>query len=300
MKNDDIFGRRNFVTTGLLSGASCAMPLAGAAAAPTARGAALAPRGQVRSEILEFEDPVEEFREHLRIERSLVDDEGSTLTWYNWIAYVVAEGRAPFPLLRFEGIEYSYYRRVAPMEYRIHAHNLSYPRDLRTGEFLTELKNPLTGRVVKLQPAVLLTDPGTLASPRGFRNLKSDGKTYRQPLRVFRIQDDLIKLDSVRTAPPDMPTVHIENSCQWVSRSQFDDKSITSLPVEFAGVYLFPFPAWLAMGERKGHMYGMWDGRKVRGAEDLPEEFLRRTRKGFPELLEPRWQEFERPIPFSL
>jgi hypothetical protein len=285
-----------------LLGASAASALAmspGIAASAANSGAASS-RGQVRSEILTFDDPVEEFRQYLRIERSLVEDEGSTLTWYNWIAFVVAEGRAPFPLVRFEGIEYSYYRRVAPMEFRIHAHNLSYARDLKTGEFLQQIENPLTGRLLKVEPAVLLTDPGVIASPRGFRNLKSDGRTWRQPFRVFRIQDDLIKFDSVRTAPPDMPTVHIENSCQWVSRRLFDDASINSLPVEFAGVYLFPFPKWLEMGDRKGHMYGMWDGRKLGGPADLPAEFRRRTEREFPELLAPRWKEFERPIPFPL
>jgi hypothetical protein len=296
MNPSNAISRRDFVAAGAVS----AVASGPAVAASAANRNAASRLGQVKSEILTFDDPVEEFRQHLRIERSLVEDEGSTLTWYNWIAFVVAEGRAPFPLLRFEGMEYSYYRRVAPMEYRIHAHNLSYGRDLRTGEFLRELENPLTGRVVKVDPAVLLTDPGTLASPRGFRNLKSDGKTWRQPLRVFRIQDDLIKLDSVRTAPPDLPTVHIENSCQWVSRKQFEDPSIRSLPVEFAGVYMFAFPRWLDMGDRKGHMYGMWDGRKLNGPAELPLEFLRRTEREFPELLKPRWQEFERPIPFPL
>jgi hypothetical protein len=296
MNSPNPISRRDFVATGAIS-AIASSPVV---AAPAAGRSATSSRGQLRSEILRFEDPVEEFREHLRIERSLVEEEGSTLTWYNWIAFVIAEGRAPFPLLRFEGIEYSYYRRVAPMEYRIHAHNLSYARDLQTGAFLDRLENPLTGRIVKVDPAVLLTDPGTLASPRGFRNLNSDGKTHRQPFRVFRIQDDMIKLDSVRTAPPDMPTVHIENSCQWVSRSQFEDKSIRSLPVEFTGVYVFPFPKWLDMGDRKGHMYGMWDGRKLQGPAELPGEFLRRTEREFPELLQPRWQEFERPIPFQL
>ncbi len=262
----------------LAASAASALLMSPGVAASAANAGAAAKRGQVRSEILTFDDPVEEFREHLRIERSLVDDEGSTLTWF----------------------EYSYYRRVAPMEYRIHAHNLSYARDLKTGEFLRQIENPLTGRMLKVEPAVLLTDPGVLASPRGFRNLKSDGKTWRQPFRVFRIQDDLVKFDSVRTAPPDMPTVHIENSCQWVSRRLFDDASIRSLPVEFAGVYLFPFPKWLEMGDRKGHMYGMWDGRKLGGPADLPVDFLRRTEREFPELLAPRWKEFERPIPFPL
>ncbi len=288
--------RRDFVTTGAI----CALASEPTLAAAAANRIATPGAGQLRSEILAFADPVEEFRQHLRIERSLVENEGSTLTWYNWIAFIVAEGRAPFPLMRFEGIEYSYYRRVAPMEYRIHAHNLSYGRDLRTGAFLYEIENPLTGRTLKVEPAVLLTDPGTLASPKGFRNLNSDGRTWVQPYRMFRIEGDLIKLDSVRTAPPDMPTVHIENSCQWVSRRQFDNPTINSLPVEFAGVYMFPFLKWLEMGDRRGHMYGMFDGRKVRGPSELPAEFLSRTERQFPELLQPRWQEFNKSIAFAL
>jgi hypothetical protein len=52
------------------------------------------------------------------------------------------------------------------------------------------------------------------------------------------------------------------------------------------------------MGDRKGHMYGMWAGRKLGGPVNLPVEFLRRTEREFPELLKPRWQDFERPIPF--
>jgi hypothetical protein len=83
-----------------------------------------------------------------------------------------------------------------------------------------------------------------------------------------------------------------------IERSLFADPSIRSLPVEFAGVYIFPFLKWLAMGDRKGHMYGMWAGRKLGGPVNLPVEFLRRTEREFPELLKPRWQDFERPIPF--
>jgi hypothetical protein len=47
-------------------------------------------------------------------------------------------------------------------------------------------------------------------------------------------------------------------------------------------------------------MYGMWDGRKLTGPSDLPVDFLRRTEREFPELLRPRWQLFDRPIPFPL
>lgn len=251
---------------------------------------------RVVSEYLVFEDAEEAFRQHLRIERDLVADEGATITWYNWMAYVIAEGHSPFPLMRYEGMEYSYFRRLSGLEYRIHAHNLSYVRDLNTGEFAETVDNPLTGQRVSAKPTVLLNDPGTLASPRGFRNLESDGKTYVQPFRSFRIQDDLIKLDSVRTAPPDWPILHIESSCQWVRQADFENSAITSLPTQFAGTYVFPFPGWLRMEGVKGHMLGFYDGRKLNGPQDLPQAFLARTEREHPELLKPRWREFDKPI----
>ncbi|WP_416907163.1 MAG: hypothetical protein ACMVO5_08900 [Polymorphobacter sp.] len=274
----------------------------GAMSAGPTRATIVQPRGgqlalsKVVSEYVRFEDEDEAFRQHLRIERDLVEREGTTLTWYNWIAYVIAEGRSPFPLMRYEGIEYSYFRRLRGLEYRIHAHNLSYVRDLETGVFAETVDNPMTGRRVKAMPTLLLNDPGTLGSPKGFRNLRSDGKTFVQPYRQFRIEDELMKLDSVRTAPPDWPVTHIENSCQWVRLADFENPAITSLPTHFAGSYVFPFPEWLGMEGIKGHMLGFYDGRKLNGPQDLPREFLARTEREHPELLQPRWAEFDRPV----
>ena len=97
MNTGNAISRRNFVTTGAISTLASTQAATASAANCIAR---LKP-GRVGSEILTFDDPVEEFRQHLRIERSLVDEQGSTLTWYHWIAFVVAERRVPFPLLRF-------------------------------------------------------------------------------------------------------------------------------------------------------------------------------------------------------
>jgi len=284
--------------------------LMGAAAllgAGGAQAAIMVPKGKptgdmalsrVNSEFLFFEDEDEAFRQHLRIERDLVEREGTTMTWYHWIAFAIIEGRSPFPLMRYEGMEYSYFRRLSGLEYRIHAHNLSYVRDLVSGEFADTVVSPATGKRVKAMPTVLLDDPGTLASPKGFRNLRSDGKTWVQPYGMWRTQDNMIKFDSVRTAPPDWPVTHIENSCQWARLEDFENPAITSLPAQFAGSYVFPFPKWLGMGDTKGHMLGFFDGRKINGPLDLPREFLARTEREYPELLSPRWGEFDTPVSF--
>jgi hypothetical protein len=170
---------------------------------------------KVRSQFLHFDDPVAKLHAHLRLERTL-GEETSTLTWYHWVVFMVPKVRPPFPVLRYEGIEYSLLRHLGNNNFRLHAHNLSYPRDLNSGEFTDSFLNPITGETVAVKPSILLTDPGTVHNPQGFRNVNGDG-TYQDRYAMFRLEDELLKLDSVRGAPPDKPITHMENSCAWCS-----------------------------------------------------------------------------------
>ena len=71
-------------------------------------------------------------------------------------------------------------------------------------------------------------------------------------------------------------------------------------PAHFCGHCAFEHPAWLKMPEGMGHLAGFWDGKKINSPTELPREFLDRMEREYPELLEPRWGEFDRPIPFDL
>lgn len=259
------------------------------------------PISQVTSEFLYFEDPVEEFRAHFRMGRDLVEDQGSTLTWYHWMVFAIPGGRRPEPLMRYEGIEYSYFRHMGNNNYRIHAHNVSFPRDLKTNAFVDRIDNPVTGEQVDVPVSLLLHDPGTVANPIGFRNLSGDG-SYQKVYRQFRIEDNLIKKDTVRSAPPDWPATHIENSCSWVEMDLFANETITSLPTHFCGHYAYEYPAWLKMSKtyEHGHLAGFWDGKKVNSPAELPREMLDRMEREYPELLAPRWDEFDKPAPFEI
>ena len=56
----------------------------------------------------------------------------------------------------------------------------------------------------------------------------------------------------------------------------------------------------LKMPEGTGHLSGFWDGKKVNSPAELPQEMLTRLEREYPELLEPRWSEFDSPVPFEL
>ncbi|BDW81483.1 hypothetical protein MACH24_09210 [Erythrobacter sp. Dej080120_24] len=254
---------------------------------------------KMTSRFVNFDNPVEEFEAHFRIERDLVEYEGTALTWFYWMVYMVPGDRPPLPMLRYEGMEYSYFRKVADHTYRIHAHNISVPMSLETNDYMETMVNPLTDEEIATPTNLLLNDPGTVHSPKGFRNVSSDGSRYTVPYRQFRHENGMMKLDSVRSMPPDWPLNHIESSIQEVDYDQFMDKSITSLPTKSTGVYVFPYSKWMNMGDRPGHLLGYWDAYKIPGVQDFPEKFLTKLERDHAELLAPRWDHFDRPIAFA-
>lgn len=257
------------------------------------------PGSPTDSTFVRFADERERFRALFRFERDL-RDEGEALSWYHFVVYAVPQGGRPVPVVRFEGMEYSYFRRIADLTWRIHAHNLSFPRDLHTQAFVERVTNPVTGESIAPAPMVLLDDPGVLHSPRGYLPLDARSERWLDTYIVLRREGDLVKIEHIRPKPEGWPVTFIESSVSTVPRAEFDDPRITSLKFQTSGFYIFPFPKWMNMGDRPGHMIGAWSGRKLGGVGELPAEFAARARAEHPALLAARWGELERPLPAGI
>lgn len=251
--------------------------------------------GPWTSEFLHF-DPLEQFRQAWRIQRSL-RPEDEILHWYHFIMVAVPVGRAPQPVVRWEGMELSAHRRIGENRYRQHGHNLSFARDLATGRFVDRVKNPLTGRMVRTPTMALTGDPGYIASPEGVVPLDAPPGTPPRPkYGMIRREGGLVKIDGIRVPPADWPGTFLEMGTEATPAALFDDPSQDWLPAEVSGAYVFPWPDWMEMGDAPGHMFAAWSGHKLRGVAQLPAEFLARARADHPELLRVDPTQFERAI----
>ncbi len=236
------------------------------------------------SQPMVFLDPVEKLEAEFRLFRDL-KPEADVLLWYCWNVFIVAENRAVVPLARQEGIEFSHHRLIGPHLYRVHGHNLSYPRDLTTGTFIDTIKNPITEKEVAFPPTVLTSDPGMFYSPEGKRPLDRKGASFTPSYNFFRVEGDVVKAEQIRVPPDNWVTPFIEASHSWSRLKDFKNRRLLRLPMETAGGFVFPFPKWLEMGDVKGHMFGLWSGRKLDGVHQLPIEFYTRATSQHPELL---------------
>ena len=250
---------------------------------------------QWSSEFLDL-DPVNRFRQAMRLQRSLLDDD-TILHWYHFIMVAVAQGMSPRPFIRWEGIELSRHRKLGEDLYRIHGINLSFPRDMDSGEFIDEVRNPVTGKTVRPGIMALTEDPGYFHSPQGSISLDDPGGEFRERYGKIRREGQVVKIDGIRVPPATWPVTFIELGYEATSAALFDDPSQLWLPTDVSGAYVFPWPAWMEMGDAPGHMFAAWSGFKLRSIEQLPPEFLSRARAERPDLLAIGPEPFEREVP---
>ncbi|MDX2225202.1 MAG: hypothetical protein SFV21_20765 [Rhodospirillaceae bacterium] len=278
---------------GTLALTAPAMPAIAATSTFAADGFA-PPAGQVEVRPIVFADPVEKLKAEFRIFRDLAD-EADVLLWYFFTVFIVAEGRKVAPFVRYEGIEFSHHRRIAEHTYRVHGHNMSFPRDLETGAFIDSAVNPITGKTVKVPPTVLTEDPGMIYAPAGKRPLDRKEATFTPTQNQFRIEDSIVKVEQIRVPPDTWPTPFIETSHNWTPRALFEDASVKRLPMGTSGGYISPFPRWLEMGDTKGHTFAIWSGKKLDGAHQLPAEYTARAKADYPDLLRVDLSKFDKP-----
>jgi hypothetical protein len=211
--------------------------------------------------------------------------------------FAVPAGAAPQPVVRWEGIEFSHHRKLGQGVYRVHGHNLSFPRDLHSGDWTDRAVNPVSGREVEVPAMALTGDPGYLYTPEGVVPFDRPETPPRVRVEQFLVEDDLVKLEQVRSPPASWPVTFVETSVNWVDRRLFEETDLPSLPAGTAGGYVFPWPAWMDMQEQPGHMFATWHGRKLNGVQELPAVFLERASAAHGHLLQVDLAPFEEPIP---
>jgi hypothetical protein len=297
----DSFDRREAMAALLAGSVGATLAAApGVAAAATAAPAAPAARGSLAagdrwtSSFLVL-DPVQRFRQALRIQRSL-EDQADILHWYHFIMVSVPLNATPKAVVRWEGIEFSRHQKIAENRYRLHGHNLSFARDINTGAFVDSVLNPVTKKQVAVPPMALTSDPGMIRSPAGVISLDKPSAAPRPDYKMLRREGGFVKVDAIRVPPDTWPVTFLEMGFESSPAALFDDPAQAWLPSDVSGAYVFPWPKWMEMGDAPGHMFAAWSGYKLRGIDELPVEFRQRAERDYPQLLEVDRTQFSKPI----
>jgi len=208
--------------------------------------------------------------------------------WFNGTAYMVVGEEQPIPILKFEGLEIYWMRKISEGEFELTGNTVSFFRDIETHEFLDTWNNPLTGQTVEVQDAVQggRRGRGFSYSTEGIRPSSMKDKMPAKPLQLeWSFARDTLWMHNQTVYPPGLPPPRAQRQTMSVPIEKFLDESIVSLPSMFSSTVFMPWLRWMNMGDRPGHLVWHASGVKLESINDLPADYLERAQARHPDRL---------------
>lgn len=232
-------------------------------------------------------------------------DDRLTIGWVDATTYAFIEG-AIYPLYRLLAATWVRLRRVDELHFKGRTLETAYFFHPDTGELLTELRMPVTGKVVPVKPYRAGPSPASLGvreeSSGTFRMSQEsrdgasffrEGSTQKRQLlsQPMREGDDLYIREELgtRVMGPDSPKP-IFFYAEWtVTRMNWKDVQNPKLAwvdstLQYSAVAAFR--PWMQMDGVDGHTLQNGRGGRARRTEDLPPRFVEMVRRFDADLLE--------------
>lgn len=269
--------RRHWIGGSLVLGTSAATGLVGGL--PEADAA-------VRGELPDFADPAANLRHMVRMQGSLREED--VPWWFTGVIFAVrGDNETPRPLVRFEGMEI-YWFQHRDNGYQLGGHTVTFFRDFETQEFLREFRNPWTGRIDEVKPAVQGGNLGFSYSEEGIWPVRNNGAAIGEPRRApLRMQwhalGNHVWLQHQTVYPPGMPLMHGQRQSMFAQRADVVNRRLDALPSAFSSTVFMGWLKWMDMKDEPGHVIWHASGVKLRDIGQLPREYRERAEREYPE-----------------
>lgn len=239
----------------------------------------------------DFTDPQVNLRQIVRLQGSLREED--VPWWFTGVIFAVrGDNETPRPLVRFEGLEV-YWFEHRPDGYQLGGHTVTFFRDFETNEFLREFRNPWTGRIDEVKPAVQGGNLGFHYGVDGIWPVRLDGvpigEPRRGPLRLqWQAMGEHVWLQHQTVYPPGMPAMHGQRQSLFARAQDVRNSRIDALPATFSSTVFMGWLKWMDMKGEPGHVIWHAAGAKLRSIDELPREYRDRAEREYPQRLSAR------------
>lgn len=244
--------------------------------------------GGSQAALPDFGDPDVNLRQIVRMQGSLREED--VPWWFTGVIFGVrGERETPRPLVRFEGLEVYWFAHTST-GFQLGGHTVTFFRDYETREFLYEFKNPYTGRVDEVKPAVQGGNLGFSYSREGIWPVRLDGTPFGEPRRAplqlqWHAMGEHVWMQHQTVYPPGMPPMHGQRQTMFAQRRDVLDQRREALPSTFSSTVFMGWLKWMNMKDEPGHVIWHASGAKLQSLAELPREYLARAEKEFPDRL---------------
>jgi hypothetical protein len=188
-------------------------------------------------------------------------------------------------LYGMQGSESAWWRQTDDSTWVRYSSTVSFFRDLKTGEFIDEVKSPFNGATVKIPPSFIRHKEGEWYTPTGhyYGSMKKVFPDHYpdEPLSLdWSLDGDVIRLRSGSNFPPILPQPSLEFVTMFGDASQVFDPDVTTPMGRTSGWNIFSAqrPPYSEMDILPGHVIWHFDAVKVSSFDDLDPEYRKKAR----------------------
>jgi hypothetical protein len=242
------------------------------------------PATAAATDLPDLESPAGNLRNLLRMSASL--DPEDCPWYYNGTIFAIVGEDAPKPIMTFQGMEMYWAKKLDEGRYWFTGNTVSFMTDVETGAWLREMKNPYTGKTVEVPAAVQGGNPdrGFYYSVDGVEPSWAADKIEDKPLQLWwSAAGDYVWLHNETVYPPGLPQPRKQRQTNFARRDHFTDSSVRKIPATFSATFFSPWPHWMDMGDRPGHVIWHASGAKLDSIKDLPDMYRARLEAEHPD-----------------
>jgi len=194
--------------------------------------------------------------------------------YYTGRIYAVRPGLAPEHLYNFEGSEIYWVKPLTPDRWSLSISTLTFYPDRETGAYLEHYTNPITGKLLEVNPNVMRSRPGQGAIYGG-KTLTAFGSTVPITMELHRDAEAAWLTTSRASAHGPQPAMEVNSI--FSPTAEIDDGRRASVRATTSTVSLSRWSKWLDMGDADGHLMWHSAGRKLRSFAELPARYRQRA-----------------------
>ncbi len=207
--------------------------------------------------------------------------------WYFGTIYAVLPGKAPIPMVDYEGSEIDYYQKQPDGSYRAYSATVSFFRDTRTRKRLDTFENPVTGKTNVVRPNSISVKAHYIYSVDGAKR-SDDTRPFSElpPLQAqtkWTESGPHIWLTMNRPYPAGLPMGE-DQTGRGLLR-ELHDASTPKVYTTANPTYIAPWLSWMDMQGHPGHTVWAGPARKLDSVTEYPRELLDFMEQHYPQKL---------------
>ena len=218
--------------------------------------------------------------------RCSLDQTEDVILWWSGTIFSQLPGKAPAAILGFEGYNICRSEKLDDGTWRLRTRELTFYRDLKTGQIIDQWHNPLSGQ--RNDVLHVANDPvNTVLNPpnRPMMHLPwvTSGAQLMLTLNIpLAYPNPLPPKDFPKESSGEM-YVGSEHFAFFAPLAAMQDPAVKQVPVVYGWTRIGPWLPWMEMGQAAGGLLYIAQGNKKASISELPADIQERVRITYPE-----------------